>query len=53
MIPDADKVERLLDPAVLERYLLLLSLDVEAERMLAEYRRELADIDAAREGAGG
>jgi hypothetical protein len=51
--PDADKVERLLDPAVLERYLLLLSLNVEAERMLAEYHRELAEIDAAHAALNG
>ena len=37
----------LLDPAVLERYLLLLSLDVEAQRIQAEHQRAMARIDAA------
>lgn len=31
----------------MERYLLLLSLEVEAERMLAEHHRQIAEIDRA------
>jgi hypothetical protein len=45
--PPGETVERLLHPAVLERYLLLLSLDVQAERMLEEHRRRIAEIDRA------
>jgi hypothetical protein len=32
---------------VLERYLLLLSLEVEAQRMLEEHHRQIAEIDRA------
>ncbi|HEX7761767.1 MAG TPA: hypothetical protein VF459_19830 [Caulobacteraceae bacterium] len=49
--PIGDGREALLDPAVLERYLLLLSLEVEAQRVVDEYKRELAEIDA-RQAAG-
>lgn len=44
----ADLRERLLDPQVLERYLLLLSLDVEAQRIREEQQRELDEIEARR-----
>ncbi len=43
--PAGDRREALLDPAVLERYLLLLSLEVEAQRIKDDYQRELAEID--------
>ncbi|HWA63642.1 MAG TPA: hypothetical protein VG939_19855 [Caulobacteraceae bacterium] len=42
-----NRPSEVLDPAVLERYLLLLSLDLEAERMLAEHRRQIAEIERA------
>ncbi|MGA0601687.1 hypothetical protein ACO2Q3_13360 [Caulobacter sp. KR2-114] len=42
----ADRRERLLDPEVLDRYLQLLSLDVEAQRIKAERDREIAEIEA-------
>jgi len=46
--PPADRRERLLDPQVLDRYLQLLSLDVEAQRIREEQQRELAEIEARR-----
>ena len=49
--PSPELREELLDPAVLERYLLLLSLEVESQRMLEEYRQELAKIDVDRAAA--
>jgi hypothetical protein len=44
--PPADRRERVLDPEVLERYLLLLSLEVETQRIREEQQREMAEIDA-------
>ncbi len=47
----AERPSELLDPAVLERYLLLLSLEVEAQRIIEEQRREMEEIDRVRDAA--
>ena len=46
--PPADLRERVLDPQVLERYLLMLSLEVEAQRIREEQQREIEAIEARR-----
>ncbi len=43
-----DRPGDLLDPEVLERYLLLLSLDVEVQRIIEEQRLAMEEIDRAR-----
>lgn len=43
-----DRPSDLLDPEVLERYLLLLSLDVEVQRIIEEQRLAMEEIDRAR-----
>lgn len=44
----ADLRERILDPQVLERYLLMLSLEVETQRIREEQQREIDEIEARR-----
>jgi hypothetical protein len=44
----ADLRERILDPEVLERYLLMLSLEVETQRIREEQQREIDEIEARR-----
>lgn len=44
----ADLRERILDPQVLERYLLMLSLEVETQRIREQQQREIDEIEARR-----
>ncbi|MBS0408523.1 MAG: hypothetical protein JSR86_01300 [Proteobacteria bacterium] len=46
-----ERPSELLDPEVLERYLLLLSLEVESQRIIEENRRAMEEIDRARDEA--